>query len=204
MTNLSDHQLLDLYPKLSSDFFAVSTDILAPKLLGKILVKLEAAGVLAGQITEVEAYTGFNDPADHGYRGRSQRNQSLFLEAGHLYVHRIHRYHCLDIVSDTEGFPGSVLIRSMEPFVGIETMQTRRGKSDLAALLTGPGKICQAFAIDTTFDGASICQSNSQIFLLDTPDIPDSKITRSPRIGISVAKDKLLRYYLSNSRFLSR
>lgn len=191
-------------PRLGKSFFSRDAAVLAPDLIGKIFVKVEEGSVLAGQITEVEAYTGFNDPADHAFKGLTARNKSLFLDAGHLYIHSIHRYFCLDIVSDSPRSPGSVLIRSMKPLAGVEVMEVRRMTKNETQLLSGPGKICQAFGIDKSFDGSCITQSESEIFLTEAKDHPSYKIVSSSRIGISKAVEKELRFCMADSKFLSR
>jgi DNA-3-methyladenine glycosylase len=192
------------FPRLKKDFFSVKAEELARNLLGKMFVKREDKFLLVGEITEVEAYTGFDDPADHAYRGKTTRNQSLFLDAGHLYVHSIHRYYCLDIVAEEPELPGSVLIRSMRPVQGIEVMQARRKVSKMEELLSGPGKICQAFAIDRRFDGLNLTDPKSNVFLVEAPESQVPEIVCSPRIGISKAQERKLRFCLAGSPFLSR
>ncbi|MDR3725221.1 MAG: DNA-3-methyladenine glycosylase [Terracidiphilus sp.] len=114
------------------DFFEDAPERVAPRLLGMVLAHRTAEGVVAGRIVEVEAYLGPHnqppDPAAHAYRGPTPRNQVLFGLAGHAYVYAIYgRYFCMNISCEPEGRAGCVLLRALEPLVGLEEMARRRG-----------------------------------------------------------------------------
>lgn len=113
-------------------FFEDAPERVAPRLLGKLLVRRTRGGVLAGRIVEVEAYLGPHhmtpDPAAHSYRGLTPRNRVLFGPAGHAYVYSIYgRYFCMNISCEKEGKAGCVLLRALEPVVGLEQMARNRG-----------------------------------------------------------------------------
>ena len=110
----------------------------APDLIGVTLL----VGGVGGRIVEVEAYDQ-EDPASHGFRGRTPRTEAMFDAAGHAYG--IHW--CLNFVCADEGVPEAALIRALEPTAGIPEQRARRGVADLRALCSGPGKLCQALAI---------------------------------------------------------
>ena len=170
--------------KLSRSFFNRPTLTVAQKLLGKILV----IGKCSGRINEVEAYIGENDPACHAARGITERNKIMFGPAGHLYVYFTYgMYHCANIVTEKEGFPAAVLIRSIEPIRGIEVMKQRRNKSD--HLADGPGKLCIALSMTkSSHNGIDLC-NQGDCYINDDGFIPE-KINTSPRIGIKVGLDK--------------
>jgi DNA-3-methyladenine glycosylase len=188
-------------------FFEDRPDLVAPRLLGKLLVHRTPFGLVAGRIVEVEAYMGpHNDPPDpaaHAHRGPTPRNQVLFGHAGHAYVYSIYgRYFCMNVSCERKGQAGSVLIRALEPIAGLEQMAHNRGivwdgplTDRLACQLTaGPGRLCQALAIvRATLNGldltnaASPFQIRSDGFL-----VPEALVT--PRIGISEAVDWPLRF----------
>lgn len=181
---------------LRRDFFARSVHEVAPDLIG---VTLLVDGV-GGKIVEVEAYEQ-DDPASHGYRGRTASNASMFGPPGHAYVYRSYGVHwCLNLVCGGEGDPEAVLVRALEPTVGIAEQRRRRGTSDLRSLCSGPGKLCQSLGITRDHDGRP----------LDTPpfrmerrrEVPE--IATGPRIGITRATELSWRYGVAGSPFLSR
>src|SRR6201987_139652 len=139
---------------LDRSFYVESPDIVAKKLLGKVLVRKEAeTGELAGRIIELEAYFAGADPAAHAFAGRTARNAVLFGPPGHAYVYFIYgMYYCLNVSCEPEGQAGCVLIRALEPISGIEEMARARGveihrPKDLIKLTSGPGRLAQAFGI---------------------------------------------------------
>ncbi len=154
----------------------------APLLLHKLLVR----GPCVGRIVEVEAYRQ-DDPASHSYRGRTPRTAVMFGPAGHLYVYFTYGMHyCANIVTGPDGYGAAVLLRAITPIDGIELMLERRnGRRDLA---DGPAKLCQAFAIGPTLNGADLCTA-AAIGLFDDGTPPPADPTIGPRIGISKAVD---------------
>jgi DNA-3-methyladenine glycosylase len=182
--------------KLTRDFFARSVHDVAPDLIG---VTLLVDGV-GGTIVEVEAYD-HEDPAAHGYGGRTQRNASMFGPPGHAYVYRSYGIHwCLNLVSEEEGVASAVLLRALEPTHGIEAMRERRALDDERLLASGPGRLCQALAVTRVHDGLALDQS--PFALLARTREPE--IATGPRIGITKAAERPWRYALAGSRFVSR
>jgi DNA-3-methyladenine glycosylase len=181
---------------LKAEFFARSVHDVAPELIG---VALLVDGV-GGPIVEVEAYD-HEDPAAHGYRGRTDRNASMFGPPGHAYVYRSYGIHwCLNFVCENEGVAAAVLIRALEPTQGCETMRQRRGVDDHRLLCAGPGRLCQALGLTRAHDGLPL---DRPPFRLE-PRASEPGIVRGPRIGISRATDRPWRYGLAGSRYLSR
>jgi DNA-3-methyladenine glycosylase len=169
---------------------------LAPELVGATLL-VDGVG---GLIVEVEAYD-HEDPAAHGYRGKTARNASMFGPPGHAYVYRSYGIHwCLNFVCEDVGVANAVLIRALEPTHGLETMRARRGVADDRLLCAGPGRLCQALGVTREHDG----------FPLDEPPFElrarggAPEIAIGPRIGITQAAEKPWRYGVAGSRFLSR
>jgi DNA-3-methyladenine glycosylase len=156
---------------------------------------------LGGVIVEVEAYD-HEDPAGHGYRNRrTPRNASMFLSGGHAYVYRSYGIHwCLNIVCGEEGVAGAVLLRALEPVVGLEEMRARRGVADPRLLCSGPGRLCQALAVTRDHDGLRLDRPPFDL----RPRRGDVAVVRGPRIGITKAVDLPWRYGLAGSPFLSR
>jgi DNA-3-methyladenine glycosylase len=176
--------------KLHRSFFQRPTLHVAQELLGKILV----IGDCSGRINEVEAYIGQNDPACHAARGKTKRNEIMFGHAGYLYVYFTYgMYHCANIVTEKEGFPAAVLIRSIEPLNGIDEMAKRRGRED--HLADGPGKLC--IALNMTKDshnGEDLCGKGASYVADD--DFKPENIKSSQRIGIKVGLDKMWRFFI--------
>ena len=178
------------------EFFARSVHDVAPDLIGTTFL---CAGV-GGTIVEVEAYD-HEDPAAHGYRGRTERNASMFGPPGHAYVYRSYGMHwCVNFVCEEEGSASAVLIRALEPTHGLDVMRARRGLDDPRALCSGPGKLCQALALTQEHDGLAL---DEPPFRLEER-VGDVEIVRGPRIGITRAADRPWRYALAGSRFVSR
>jgi DNA-3-methyladenine glycosylase len=137
------------------EFFARGVHEVAPDLIGVTLL-VDGFG---GRIVEVEAYHE-EDPASHGYGGRTARNASMFGPPGHAYVYRSYGIHwCLNFVCGPAGVAEAVLIRALEPTAGIDEQQWRRGVDDPRALCSGPGKLCEALAVTREHDGLPLDES---------------------------------------------
>ena len=179
------------------EFFARSVHDVAPDLIG---VTLLVDGV-GGRIVEVEAYDQ-EDPASHGYAGRTPRNVSMFGPPGHAYVYRSYGIHwCLNLVCGPEGVAEAALIRALEPTAGLEQQRRRRGVDDVRLLCSGPGRLCQALGI--TREGHDGLALDQPPFHLEARSEPPEIVT-GPRIGITRATERTWRYGLAGSRFLSR
>jgi DNA-3-methyladenine glycosylase len=182
--------------KLGKDFFARSVHEVAPDLIG---VTLLVDGV-GGPIVEVEAYDR-EDPAAHGYGGRTERNASMFGPPGHAYVYRSYGIHwCLNFVCEQEGSASAVLIRALEPVHGLGVMRERRGLDDPRLLCSGPGRLCQALGITGRQDGLPLDVPPFELAARDE----ELTIAVGPRVGITKAAEQPWRYGLAGSRFLSR
>jgi DNA-3-methyladenine glycosylase len=182
--------------KLTAGFFAHSVHAVARDLIGASLL-FDGVG---GRIVEVEAYD-HEDPAAHGFGGRTERNAAMFGPPGRAYVYRSYGIHwCLNFVCEGEGIASAVLIRALEPLTGMAAMRRRRGAVDDRLLCAGPGRLCQALGITRQQDGAGL---DRPPFLLRARDHP-VEILAGPRIGISKAADRPWRYGLAGSRYLSR
>jgi DNA-3-methyladenine glycosylase len=182
--------------RLAKDFFARSVHEVAPDLVGATLL-VDGVG---GRIVEVEAYD-HEDPAAHGYRGRTARNASMFGPPGHAYVYRSYGIHwCLNLVCEEEGTASAVLVRALEPTHGLEIMRARRGLDDERLLCAGPGRLCQALDVSREHDGLAL---DEPPFRLEERD-GGVEIASGPRIGITRAADRPWRYAAAGSRYLSR
>jgi DNA-3-methyladenine glycosylase len=181
---------------LTREFFARSVHEAAPDLIG---VSLLVDGV-GGRIVEVEAYDQ-EDPASHGFRGRTPRNEAMFGPPGQAYVYRSYGIHwCLNLVCGEEGVPEAVLIRALEPTDGVDEQRRRRGVEDLRALCSGPGKLCQALGITKEHDGLPLDAPPFEF----RPRVDVPEIVTGPRIGISRATELSWRYLDAGSPYVSR
>ena len=181
---------------LGSEFFARSVHDVAPDLIG---VTLLVDGV-GGRIVEVEAYD-HEDPASHGFRGRTDRNASMFGPPGHAYVYRSYGIHwCLNLVCEEVGVANAVLLRALEPTRGLEQMRARRGLEDERLLCSGPGRLCQALGVTREHDGLALDRPPFELLEAEGP----VEVVSGPRIGITRAVELPWRFAESGSRFLSR
>jgi DNA-3-methyladenine glycosylase len=174
--------------------------------LGKLFVRRLQDCLLIGRIVEVEAYRDRDDPASHSFNGRTQRNEIMFRTGGHLYVYFSYGMHyCANVVTEREGRGCAVLIRALEPLKGIDAMARVRGvaSSDLRKVCSGPARVCQAFGIGRGDNGTDLCGASIWI---SAPEKTQQKMTiaTSQRIGISHGKDRLWRFFLPDSPYLSR
>lgn len=188
-------------PPLSRAELPVDTVALARYLIGKILVREMAEGVASGRIVETEAYI-VGDAAGHAYRGMTPRNRSLFLERGHAYVSFVYgSAYLLNVSSELAGIGAGVLIRALEPCDGIAIMQRNRQIERLRDLARGPGRLTAALRVDSGFDGLDLCREGP--LWLGRCDREPGEIGQSIRIGIARDANRLLRFYLRGSPFVS-
>jgi DNA-3-methyladenine glycosylase len=153
-----------------------------------------------GPIVEVEAYCP-DDPASHGYGGRTARNGSMFGPPGHAYVYRSYGIHwCLNFVCEPEGVATGILIRALQPTLALDAMRERRGVDDPRLLCSGPGRLCQALGITKANDGMPLDRAPFE--LRAAPERVE--IAVGPRIGLTKGVESPWRYGLAGSRFVSR
>ena len=176
-------------------------------MLGKLLVRRVDDAALTGRIVEVEAYFGVDDPAAHAAAGRTARNAVLFGPPGHAYVYFIYGMHsCLNISCEPEGHAGCVLVRALEPLTGLDTMSKLRGlpRDATPKLLTsGPGRLCQAFGITHAgHNGIDLLNEASELQLRED-GCAVGHIHATPRIGITKAADRPLRYLIAGHSCVS-
>jgi DNA-3-methyladenine glycosylase len=183
-------------------FFEAAPELVAPRLLGKVLAHCTHAGLLAGRIVEVEAYLGPHnnppDPAAHSYRGPTPRNQVLFGPAGYSYIYRIYgMYFCANISCEVEGQGGGILLRALEPVSGSERMAKNRGLQPGAParlLTSGPGRLCQALGLTRlAHNGLDLLDPASPLQVRDDGCPSDDPLI-TVRIGIRHAADWPLRF----------
>ena len=158
---------------LPREFFARHAVEVAPDLLGCVLERQTAEGLVAVELTEVEAYAGRSDPASHAYRGKTPRNAVMFGPPGHAYVYFTYGMHfCVNIVCLGEEGPlgdgaSAVLLRAGAVIAGADLALARRarGPARVAArdLARGPARLCQALGIDRSLDGADVCAAASAL-----------------------------------------
>jgi DNA-3-methyladenine glycosylase len=183
---------------LPRSFYARPALAVAPELLGRLLVRDGPRGAVAGRIVEVEAYEGERDPASHAYRGPTRRNEVMFGEPGHLYVYFTYgMHHCLNVVCDVEQRASAVLVRALDPELGIETMRRRRGGiAETSRLARGPGCVAQALGLDRRHNGLDLTLGPVWVARA-APDRGGRRIVRGPRIGIRVAVERRWRFLLA-------
>lgn len=199
---LEEHRLL-------RDFYTRDTLTVLKECLGKLIVNNTDGFLTVGRIVEAEAYLGHEDKAAHSYQGRhTPRTAIMFAEGGHSYVFVVHTHMQFNIVTEQEGIPQAILIRGMEPLIGINIMQQRRQKDDLLSLGTGPGKLTKSLGITkNNHYGIDLTLSKELFLAEDGYTISDEDIIKTTRVGIDYAEEyvhKPWRYYIGNSKFISK
>ncbi|HXY67948.1 MAG TPA: DNA-3-methyladenine glycosylase [Gemmatimonadales bacterium] len=185
-------------------FFARDTAAVARALLGQLLVSSVGGRRCLARIVETEAYVGPHDPACHaaGWR-RTPRNEALYGPPGLAYVYFTYGMHwCVNVVTEREGYPAAVLLRAAEPLRGLAAMRERRGPVPDVALASGPARLTQALGIDRRLDGHRL--GERPLWIAAGPRVPPRRVAAGPRIGIRVAKDWPLRFWIRDDPFVSR
>lgn len=184
-------------------FYARATEDVARELLGCILECRTVAGIASGRIVETEAYLGEHDLACHAAAGHTARTAPLYGPPGTSYVYFIYGVHwCFNAVTRDEGLPSAVLVRAIEPLEGIELMRRRRRAARRDRDLTnGPGKLCAALGIDKRHN--SLALQRPPVTIREGAAVPASKVVVTPRIGISLSADWLLRWLVVDNPYVS-
>ncbi len=204
---------LDVAPVLDRSDLARSTLEAARALLGALLVRAGPEGFRVGRIVEVEAYIGTEDRACHARFGRTPRNAVMFGPPGHAYVYRVYGiYDCLNVVTEPEDSPAAVLVRAVEPLLGLELMRRarvavvaerhrwspERASAELARverlpaarLAAGPGLVGAVFGLEPSWSGVDLCAPDSPLRLHRRPTgDPEPTIVRGPRVGVGYADE---------------
>ena len=188
--------------RLSRAFYRRDPREVAPELLGKVLV----CGGMAARVVEVEAYCGAEDPGSHAFRGMTKRNATMFGPPGRLYVYFTYGMHwCANVVCDDEGQGSAVLLRAAEPLAGLEEMRVRRTAARRNRdLCRGPARLCQAFALDGTFDGADLATADRGVTIVDDGTPPPDQPVVGTRIGLSSGADLPWRWCVPGDPHLSK
>jgi DNA-3-methyladenine glycosylase len=201
----------DVVERADRAFFTRDPLSLARRLLGQRLVRMRRGRRTCGIIVETEAYLGIPDRAAHTHGGRrTERNRSMWATGGHAYVYFIYGMHCcMNVVAGLAEEPVAVLIRALQPDEGTARMYRRRraARRDVD-LCSGPGKLCQALAIDRRLDGVDLVSSNRLfVELLRQRQLPTRSITVGPRVGVDYAGEwaaKPLRFTIAGNPNVSR
>ena len=192
--------------RLPRAFYDRDAREVAPELLNKLFVR----GELRARIVEVEAYVGGGvDAGSHAHRGQTRRNATMFGPPGHLYVYFTYGMHwCCNAVCSPQGVASAVLLRAAAPVSGLDELWSRRPKARTERdLLSGPAKLCQAFAIDGTHDGADLARADpSGISIVDDGVPPPDAPGVSVRIGLGrgMGDEHPWRWFVAGDPNLSR
>ena len=211
LDELTANQLRAARP-LPREFFNRDPAIVGRELLGKLLIRRDGRRLLAGRVVEDEAYLGSEDPAAHAFAGKTARNSVLFGPPGHAYVYFIYGNHyCLNVSCMPEGYGEGVLFRALEPVYAIAAMAQARGidlpanprTTQLRMISSGPGRMAEALDITRLRDNdKDLTTSESNLWLADDGFHPE-KILATPRIGITKAIERPLRFVIAGNAFVS-
>jgi DNA-3-methyladenine glycosylase len=188
--------------RLPRAFYARPAVVVAPDLLGHVFVRTLTDGTrLVARIVETEAYEQ-DDPASHSFRGPTSRNAVMFGPSGRLYVYLSYGVHsCMNVVTGASGVGSAVLLRAGEPLVGIDRMIRNRGRPSVRELCAGPGRWCQAFAVDRSMDGEDLVRGGRA--WIEPGDRPAAIVSGS-RVGVRTGMEREWRFYVKDDPFVSR
>src|SRR5450759_1174527 len=189
---------------LPKEFFARDSVTVARELLGKTIMSTAGGDVTSGRIVETEAYLGADDPGSHAAtKGITKRNAVMYGPPGHAYVYFTYgNHHMINLVTEAEGTAGAVLIRAIEPLLGVEELLRRRAPAHGADLANGPGKLAAALGIDLTDNGTVLGEGRLTVY--DAPPVPDSAVRVGGRVGLSDGHELELRYRLAGDPHVSK
>ena len=190
--------------RLPRSFFARPSTVVAPELLGRVLVRVLPDGTrLAARLVEVEAYEQ-GDPASHSYPGRpTRRTEVMFGAPGRLYVYFTYGMHfCSNVVTGPDGYGSAVLLRAAEPLDGFEAMAANRGTDGPRLLCSGPARLTEALAIGRDDNGTDLVKDPG-LFLLAGSQVAARAVARSTRVGVSVGIERRWRFFERGSAFVS-
>ena len=181
---------------MSDPFFARDVHVVAREIIGALLT-VDGVG---GLVVEVEAYQQ-DDPASHSFPGPTKRNATMFGPAGHVYVYRSYGIHwMLNLVCGARPGPASaVLVRALEPTVGLELMRERRGRASDLLLCSGPGRLGQALGVGPELDGERV--GGQRVSVVPPAELSD--VVTAPRVGITRAVEQPWRYLSAGSPYAS-
>jgi DNA-3-methyladenine glycosylase len=190
--------------RLPRGFFARPSVVVAPELLGHVLVRrLPDGEEVRVRLVETEAYRP-DDPASHSYRGRTARNAVMFGPAGRLYVYFTYgMHHCMNVVTGADGEGSAVLLRAAEPLSGLAAIARRRGTDRPALLCSGPARLAEALGVDRGLDGVDLVRGDLIWLERGTP-LPADRVSVGPRIGIRQAVEQPWRFTEAGSPWVSR
>lgn len=189
---------------LGPAFFERDTRLVARDLLGKILLS-RAGGVLTGgRIVEAEAYLGSDDAGSHAAtKGVTERNAVMYGPPASVYVYFTYgNHHMLNLVTEPKGVAGAVLIRAIEPMVGLPEMQRRRAGRSGVETANGPGKLASALGLDLSDNGSLLAEGNLAVY--DHPPVAEEDVCASGRIGLSAGYELPYRFYVRSSQYVSK
>jgi DNA-3-methyladenine glycosylase len=176
--------------------------VVAPDLLGQLLVRRLPEVTLVGRIVECEAYQE-DDPASHSYRGLTSRTEVMFGRPGHLYVYFTYGMHyCMNVVTGTRGEGSAVLLRAVEPLDGVDWMRERRGIADVRSLCRGPARLTRAYGIGRADNGMDLVDGRD-LFVAAGKPIPGDRLGVGSRVGIRLATQRLWRFFELGNPFVS-
>jgi DNA-3-methyladenine glycosylase len=162
---------------LARSFYARATMLVARDLLGKVLVHTLDGQRYAGRIVETEGYVGPDDAASHARSGQKGRAALMWGPAGVAYVYLIYgMHHCFNAVTETEGYPGAVLVRAVEPLAAASEHKAN-----------GPALVCRALRIDRSCSGLDLTTCDSGLAIEEAPAVPDTEVRMGRRIGVDYA-----------------
>ena len=188
---------------IRKSFYVNAPDIVAKKLLGKIIIRKYGNYMLSGRIVETEAYFDQHDPASRAAKSNKWLEKML-RDPGKTFVYMVHNNWLLNIIAHEKHYAGAVLIRALEPLEGINIMKIFRNKNEEKTLTNGPGKLTQALKIDKTLDNIPVYKKNSPLIIADPEKEEKFEITRAFRIGVKKDLQEPMRFYIKDNKFVSK
>lgn len=188
---------------LDKEFYERDADKVAKDLLGNLLVREVDGEVTSGFVVETEAYFGEGDPASRvAQDGKTSNTEVMWMEPGTVFIYMVHGHWMFNVVTGERGKPSAVLFRALEPEKGLDVMKERRSREEVEEMCSGPGKLTQALDIDKSLDRSDIL-SEEELYV-EEESFSDFSVGRSKRIGVTEDLDEPFRFYVEDSKFISR
>ncbi|MCH7568042.1 MAG: DNA-3-methyladenine glycosylase [Nanoarchaeota archaeon] len=173
---------------LTNNFFSKNPEIVARKLLGKILIRKLSNQTFKAKIVETEAYLGEKDPASRASKGKNKVSELMWSSPGTIMIYNVHKYKMLNFVTGKSGEPSAVLIRAVEPL-------------NFKARTNGPGLLTESLNITKYLHGKNIT-NNKHLCIINNSE--KHEILKGSRIGVTKDLSKPLRFYIKDNDYVSR
>ena len=186
---------------LTPEFFSRDPVVIARELIGCRLVRHFEDGYAMVRIVETEAYDCPIDPSCYVIERLPGAKEALRGPPGRYYFHKSYEHFLLNVVCQPLEYEATILIRAVEPMVGLEHLQKNRTVKKDLELTNGPAKLVQALELYPRFAGLEVNQPDT--YFAPGKPVPEERVTITARVGLSVGRELPWRFFETGNRWVS-